>query len=125
MIKIFYKKDYQNALFTIFNLKQKNVKLVLENSNLNEEMAKLSENNDNLIIQNKLLVTDNDTLKNELKTLKLEKELLEDKLSHSYTLKRPGSGRPVKPQTMKIKSSVASRSPVRNYMKEEFNYEES
>lgn len=110
-MKLSYKKDYHYALIKISDLELKN--------------SKLSTENNNLITQKKLLISEKNELKSEVDNLKLKVEQLEDKLSHSYTLKKLGSGRPVKPQAMKIKGSVTSRSPVRNYMKEEFNYEES
>ena len=131
-MKLSYKKDYHYALIKISDLELKNSELSTENNNLYVELSKSNKLNDelirennNLITQKKLLISEKNELKSEVDNLKLKVEQLEDKLSHSYTLKKLGSGRPVKPQAMKIKGSVTSRSPVRNYMKEEFNYEES
>lgn len=110
-MKLFYKKDYHYALIKISDLELKNNRLSTENNNL--------------ITQNRLLLSDNEKSIDEIKSLKLQVAELEKQLKNSYTLKKVGSGRPVKPQTMKIKSSVTSRGPVRKYLNKEFNYEES
>jgi len=131
-MKLSYKKDYHYALIKISDLELKNSKLLTDRSYLSDELYKSNKQNDNLIRENnnlitqkKMLISEKNELKSEVDNLKLKVEQLEDKLSHSYTLKKLGSGRPVKPQAMKIKGSVTSRSPVRNYLNKEFNYEES
>lgn len=131
-MKLSYKKDYHYALIKISDLELKNNRLSAENNNLYVELSKsiklndcLTRENSNLVTQNILLLSDNEKSIDEIKSLKLQVAELEKQLKNSYTLKRVGSGRPVKPQTMKIKSSVTSRGPVRNYLNKEFNYEES
>lgn len=123
-MKLFYKKDYEKAVFEIENLKLKinDLKKKIEELKLTND--NLTRENNNLITQNKLLLFDNEKSINEIKSLKLKVTELEEQLKHSYTLKKLGSGRQVKTQTMKIKGSVTSRGPVRSYINEEFNYEE-
>ncbi len=124
-MKLFYKKDYEKAVSEIENLKLKinDLKKKIEELNLTND--NLTRENNNLITKNKLLLSDNEKSIDEIKSLNLKVAELEDKSKHSYTLKRVGSGRPPKTQTMKVKRSVTSYSPVRNYINEEFNYEES
>ena len=124
-MKLFYKKDYEKAVFEIENLKLKinDLKKKIEELNLTND--NLARENNNLITKNKLLLSDNEKSIDEIKSLNLKVIELKEQSKNSYKLKIVRPGRPVKPQTMKIKSSVTSRSPVRNYMKEEFNYEES
>ncbi len=129
-MKLSYKKDYHYALIKISDLELKNNKLLIDRSYLSDELHKSNKQNDdltiensNLITQNKLLLADNEKSINEIKSLKLKVIELEEQLKHSYTLKKLGSGRPVKTQTMKIKGSVTSRGPVRSYINEEFNHE--
>ena len=124
-MKLFYKKDYEKAVSEIENLKLKinDLKKKIEELNLTNE--NLTRENNNLITQNKLLLSDNEKSIDEVKSLNLKIAQLEKQSKNSYTLTKVRPGRPVKPQTMKIKSSVTSRSPVRNYINEEFNYEES
>lgn len=124
-MKLFYKKDYEKAVSEIENLKLKinGLKKKIEELNLTND--NLTRENNNLITKNKLLLSDNEKSIDEIKSLNFKVIELEEQSKNSYKLKIVRPGRPVKPQTMKIKSSVTSRSPVRNYMKEEFNYEES
>lgn len=124
-MKLFYKKNYEKAVSEIENLKLKinDLKKKIEELNLTND--NLTRENNNLITQNKLLLSDNEKSIDEVKSLNLKIAQLEKQSKNSYTLTKVRPGRPVKPQTMKIKSSVTSRSPVRNYINEEFNYEES
>lgn len=124
-MKLFYKKDYEKAVSEIENLKLKinDLKKKIEELNLTND--NLTRENNNLITQNKLLLSDNEKSIDEVKSLNLKIAQLEKQSKNSYTLTKVRPGRPLKPQTMKIKSSVTSRSPVRNYINEEFNYEES
>ncbi len=124
-MKLFYKKDYEKAVSEIENLKLKinDLKKKIEELNLTND--NLTRENNNLITQNKLLLSDNEKSIDEVKSLNLKIAQLEKQSKNSYTLTKVRPGRPVKPQMMKIKSSVTSRSPVRNYINEEFNYEES
>ncbi len=124
-MKLFYKKDYEKAVSEIENLKLKinDLKKKIEELNLTND--NLTRENNNLITQNKLLLSDNEKSIDEVKSLNLKIAQLEKQSKNSYTLTKVRPGRPVKPQMTKIKSSVTSRSPVRNYINEEFNYEES
>ena len=131
-MKLSYKKDYHYALIKISDLELKNSKLLTDISYLSDELYKSNKQNDNLIrknnnliTQNKLLIADNEKLIDEIKSLNLKVAKLEEQVKNSYTFKKVRPGRPVKPQTMKIRSSVTSRSQVRNYLNKEFNYEES
>ena len=127
-MKLFYKKDYEWSLVKINELMKRNENLrdVCNKAinKLENENNCLTVENNNLLTQNRLLNSKEEKLQAKINELTAKIKVLEDKLAHSYTLKKVSPGRPIKKQAMKIKASVASKPVVRKYINEEFSNEE-